>query len=726
MDSMTSRSWRGAVVCGWLAAQAMPAAFAQPLPAGGASGSQQATPTLETVTVTATRVEQPGFDVPASIDTLRIDAVGAQRPGVNLSEDLGRVPGVIVRNRQNYAQDLQVSSRGFGARAPFGVRGVRLSQDGVPFTMPDGQGQTGLFDLDSAARIEVLRGPFAALYGNSAGGLVSLFTEDAPERPTLRLGGGAGSFGSWKAGAGFGATIGGSGAARPAAADGAAKPAAGLGLVGSVSRFVTDGYRDHSRARRDMAGAKLAWTAGDASRFTLTATALDQPDTQDPLGLTREQLDADPTQAGTGALAFDTRKRIDHRQVGLGWQRQLGPQDTLQVRGYFGDRLVRQYLAFSGAAPGSSGGVVDLDRGFGGLGVQWTRTSRLAWGPFSFTLGVDYDRMSERRRGFVNDAGTIGELRRDELDSVWNFDQYAIAEWWFAERWRLAGGLRHSSVTFRVQDDFVTAANPDDSGRRDYSATRPVVGLLYVLDDAVNLYASAGRGFETPTFAELAYRPDGQPGLNFALEASTSASLEIGAKARLSRDTRINLALFSTTTDNDIVPDANVGGRVTFRNAARTTRQGLELGLESRLGRGFDAYLAYTWLDAAFDDYTSLAGVDLSGKALPGVPKSSLYGEVAWRHRPSGFVTALEAQWNAKVWVDDANSASASAYSIVNWRIGYDWQLAGWRVTPYLRVDNLFAERYVGSVIVNAANGRYYEPAPGRSWFGGAKASYAF
>jgi len=665
---------------------------------------------LDAVTVTATRIEQPSFDAPVSVDVIGVDPAAAQAPGVNLSESLGRAPGIVVRNRQNYAQDLQVSKRGFGARAAFGVRGVRLMQDGIPLTMPDGQGQTGLFDLDAAARIEVLRGPFAALYGNSAGGVLSLFTDGPPAAPTLRMSGGAGSFGAWKAGIGFGVPFG----------------DASAGFTGNFSRFATDGWRAHSRTRRDLVGAKLAWGDPGASRFTLTATALDQPDTQDPLGLTREQYEQDPRQAGTGALAFDTRKSVSHRQLGLEWTRRLGPADTLTLRGYAGDRRVTQFLAFSGAAASASGGVVDLDRGFGGLGLQWTRSGRTARGPYTLTLGLDHDRMDERRRGFVNDFGVAGELRRNEMDSVWNFDQYAIAEWWFAERWRLAGGLRRSSVSFRVRDDFVTAFNPDDSGRRDYSALRPVIGLLYAASDTVNLYAAAGRGFETPTFAELAYRPDGQPGMNFALEASASTNLELGLKAQLARDHRLNLALFRTGTRNDIVPDANLAGRATFRNAARTRRQGVELALESKLASGLEAWLAWTWIDAEFRDYASLSGVDLSGRALPGVPKHALHAELAWRHAASGFSTAIEAQWNARVWADDADTASADAWAVAHWRLGYDWRVAGWRVVPYLRIDNLFGERHVGSVIVNAVNGRYYESAPGRSWFGGVKASLPF
>lgn len=662
---------------------------------------------LEPVTVTATRSAQRAFDAPASVHVVGVDEIHAQRAGVNLSEALGNVPGLQVQNRQNFAQDLQVSSRGFGARASFGVRGVRLVQDGVPLTMPDGQGQTGLFDLDGAERIEVLRGPFAALYGNSSGGLVTVFTEDPPQQPTFGMRAGAGSFGARKLGIEFGGTTG------------------ALGARVDASRFRTDGWRDHSRTRRDLANARLVWS-GDASRFSLSATALDQPDTLDPLGLTRAQLASDPRQAGTGAVAFDTRKSVDHRQIGADWQRRIGDGSTLRIRAYGGERGLRQFLAFSGAAAGSSGGVVDLDRGFGGLNLQWTKSVRTANGRIDATIGVDYDRMNERRKGFVNDGGVVGALRRNESDTVRDFDQYALAEWWITPQWKLAGGARRSKVRFTVRDAFVDATNPDDSGSREYSATSPVLGALYALSDSANVYASVGRGFETPTFAELAYRPDGSPGLNFDLQASRSTNYEIGLKWRPATGTQAKLALFRTDTRDDIVPDANVGGRTTFRNAARTARRGLELGVDSALGRGFAASLAWTWMQAEFRDYRALDGSVLSGNRLPGVPKASLFAETTWRHATSGFVAGVEASWNGKVAVDDANTEHADAYAVTNLRAGFDLHAAGWRVEPFVRVDNVFDRRYVGSVIVNAAGGRFYEPAPKRNFHAGVRAQTAF
>ncbi|MCO5101002.1 MAG: TonB-dependent receptor [Burkholderiaceae bacterium] len=662
---------------------------------------------LEPVTVTATRSAQRAFDVPASVDVVGADAMHSQRPGVNLSEALGSVPGIRMQNRQNFAQDLQLSSRGFGARASFGVRGVRLVQDGIPLTMPDGQGQTGLFDLDSAERIEVLRGPFAALYGNSSGGLVTLFTEDPPRKPSFGVRAGAGSFGARKLGIEAGASTG------------------AFGARADASRFRTDGWRDHSRTRRDLANARFVWS-DEANRFTLGATALEQPDTLDPLGLTRAQVERDPRQAGTGAIAFDTRKNVDHRQIGADWQRRIGDGSALRIRAYGGERRMRQFLAFSGAAPGSSGGVVDLDRGFGGLNLQWTKSVRTANGRVDATIGVDYDRMNERRRGYVNDDGIAGALRRDESDTVRDFDQYALAEWWITPQWKLAGGARRSNIRFSVRDAFVDATNPDDSGSRSYAATSPVIGVLHALSDSANVYASIGRGFETPTFAELAYRPDGSAGLNFDLQASRSRNHEVGLKWWAAAATQAKLALFRTDTRNDIVPDANVGGRTTFRNAARTTRRGVELGVDSRLGHDLAISLAWTWMQATFRDYRALEGSVLSGNRLPGVPKASLFAEASWRHAATGFVAGVEASWSDKVPVDDANTEHADSYAIANLRAGFDLRAGGWRIEPFVRIDNVFDRRYVGSVIVNAARGRFYEPAPQRNFFAGVRAQATF
>ncbi len=661
----------------------------------------------QTVVVTAMRTQQSSFDTPAAIDAVDGEALREHKLRVNFSEGIGRVPGLNVQNRYNYAQDLQVSSRGFGARASFGVRGVRLLQDGIPLTMPDGQGQTGLFDLDAADQVEVLRGPFAALYGNSAGAVIHLITAPA-QRSRFELNATDAEDGLWRIGSTF------------------AGKAGAFDVSGNLSRFETDGVRVHSAARRDVANIKLRHTPDQRSSITVIANALDQPDTQDPLGLAQAQVDADPEQAGTNAIELNTRKSIRHTQGGLAYRRQFSDRNRLQAMGYAGDRDLAQYLANPSTALTGSGGVVDLARKFGGAGLQWDHSGQLGGTPYELTFGVEYDRMKERRRGFVNMAGTRGDLRRDEDDTVYDVNGHAIAEWRPTQRWLFAGGVRHSEVRFEIVDYFVAGPNPDDSGELNFDSTQPVVGALFEVTPRCNVFVSGGRAFETPTFAELAYRPDSSPGLNLDLKAATSDNYEAGAKLLLGEQSRLNATLFRSNTRQDIVTGPSpFPGRNTFVNAARAQREGAELSMHAMTGHGLDLNFAYTYTRARFDQFVNFAGVDLSGSRIPGVPAQSAYAEISWRPAAGGFSTGLEVRWIDRVYVNDANSAFAADYTAVNWHGGWRQRLVGWELSAFLRIDNVTDEEYVGSVIVNAANDRFFEPSPGRVFYLGVTAGYS-
>jgi iron complex outermembrane receptor protein len=660
---------------------------------------------IDPITVTATRRAERAFDVPASVDSIDASVLRNGQPQVNLSETLSRIPGVFAANRQNYAQDLQVSSRGFGARAAFGVRGVRLYQDGIPVTMPDGQGQTGSFSLLSAQRVEVLRGPFSALYGNASGGVISVFTEDPPAMPVLSFNGGGGSYGAGTFGVKLGATAGRAGA------------------VVAASEFVTDGYRDHSSARRDLTNAKLVLDATPTTRLTLIGNTQYQPETQDPLGLTRVQWAADPRSVDPVAIEFDTRKTINQMQVGAALDHAFTDALQLHVDAYGGQRMVRQYLSFSGNALTSSGGVTDLDRDYGGIGARIVWRGAALGRPLAVTLGGDFDRQHELRKGFVNNDGDLGDVRRNEDDTVRSYDIYAQAEWELAPAWSVTAGLRTSRVRYASDDHYVTAQNPDDSGSRSFDDTSPVLGVVFHATEQLNVYASYGEGFETPTFAELAYRTGGT-GLNFGLRPATSRAAEIGVKYRVGDRHRLNAALFNVDTRNEIVVDAATGGRTTFKNAGATTRRGAEVTWDGRYRHGLQAHVALTYLRAEFsDEFTTGAppSVVPSGTRLPGVPSKQAYGELAWvPGRWSNLDTAVEAIYVDRLYVNDRNVDAAPSYAVMNARIGFSQAVgtATWR--EFVRVNNLFDRNYAGSVIVGDTNNRFFEPAPGRNWFIGA------
>jgi iron complex outermembrane receptor protein len=671
----------------------------------------------DAVTVTATRVERPSLEVPASIDRVIAEDIRFARPQVNLSESLGRVPGIVVQNRQNYAQDLQISSRGFGARATFGIRGLRLLTDGIPASFPDGQGQVSHFDLGSAERIEVLRGPFSVLYGNASGGVINTLTESGAREPGAGGELALGSFGTWRA-------------ALKAGRGGAA-----ANWIASAARFRTDGWRRHSAAERDQLNAKVSVGLGAESTLALVANALDSPEVEDPLGLTRAQMNADPRQADPVAFAFNTRKSVSQAQAGVAFEHRFGGWRTRAAL-FGGHRDVRQFLAISLAlqsAPTHSGGVVDLDRDYGGASLRFSADASLLDRPLALAFGGEYERMAERRKGFLNNLGSIGGLKRDEDDVVSAAGVYAQAEWRFAEKWLALAGLRANRVAFRATDYFVAGpANQDDSGAKRYRAATPVAGLLYRVTPATSVYLNAGRGFETPTFAELANRLGGS-GFNFGLEAARSRHVEAGLKAHIAPGIRMNAALFEIGTRNEIVVESSAGGRATFKNAGRTRRSGLELGADAALRHGFEAALAWTRLEAKFrETLTTVAGAPAmavtvpAGNSLPGVPRSTFYGELRWRHASSGFSAALELQHGSRVFVNDQNTEAADAYTIASIAAMLVQRQGAWRFTGFLRIDNLGDRRYAASVIVNEGNGRFYEPAPGRSVLLGAQARYAF
>ena len=686
-------------------------------------GLAQTSAQLAPVVVTATRIDTPPFDVPASIDLIGGDSIRRGRAQVNISESLGQVPGLLARDRQNYAQDVQISVRGFGARSSFGIRGVRLYVDGIPATLPDGQGQISNVDLGSTDRIEVLRGPFSALYGNSSGGVIQVFSEEGSGAPTLSFGVSGGSDGALRL------------SSKVSGASG------GFGYVASVSRFTTDGYREHSAAERTLGNVKLSLLPDADSKLTLVANSLALPKAQDPLGLTRAQFEADPRSVDPSAKNFDTRKTVDQLQGGLIYERRLDANNALRALVYSGHRGTEQFQSIpvaTQANPLHPGGVISLGRNYSGTDLRWTLKSTLAEMPFALVAGLAYDKLDEHRVGLQNFIGTTlgvaGALRRDENNEVSNFDQYLQASTQVTSALSVNAGVRHSKVKFASTDHYIAGTNPDDSGATQFSATLPVLGVLYALSPELHLYATAGRGFETPTLNELAYRPSGATGLNLALQASRSTSAEVGVKARLAGLGELTAAVFETHTANEIATLSNVGGRATFQNVGATKRTGFELGWSAALAENLRAQAAVTWLDARYrNGFSTCAGAPCvtptqavaAGNQIPGIANTAVFAALNWA--PAlGWRGGVEGRLLSRVYVNDANSDAASGFFIASANVGYGVRLGAWELNGFARADNLFDRKTIGSVIVNEGNSRYFEPAPGRTWTAGVSAAYTF
>ncbi|MBD8354717.1 TonB-dependent receptor [Klebsiella pneumoniae] len=673
----------------------------------------------QTMVVTAAPTMVSELDTPAAVSVVNGDEMRQAAPRVNLSESLGAVPGLQVQNRQNYAQDLQLSIRGFGSRSTYGVRGLRIYVDGIPATMPDGQGQTSNIDIGSVDTIEVLRGPFSALYGNSSGGVINVTSQTGTQPPTVEASSYYGSFGTWHYGM------------KATGAVGDGSHAGDVDYTVSTNRFTTHGYRDHSGARKNLANARLGVRINDVSKLTLLLNSVDIK-ANDAGGLTADEWRDNPRQSPRGDQ-YNTRKNTRQTQAGLRYERQLSAQDDLSVMMYAGERETTQFQSIPRAPqlkPSHAGGVIDLTRHYQGIDTRLTHRGELLV-PVTPTAGLDYENMSERRKGYenfvmVNGAPQYGEqgaLRRNERNLMWNVDPYLQTQWQLTDKLSLDAGVRYSSVWFDSNDYYITPGNGDDSGDASYHKWLPAGSLKYALTDAWNVYLSAGRGFETPTINELSYRSDNQSGLNFGLKPSTNDTVEIGSKTRIGNGL-FTAALFQTNTDNEIVVDSSSGGRTSYKNAGKTRRQGMELGLDQQFGESWRLKAAWTWLDATYrtnvcDD------ASCNGNRIPGIARNMGYASFGYQPE-QGWYAGSDIRYMSDIMANDENTAKAPSWTVVGLTTGYKWSYGRMDMDLFGRIDNLFDREYVGSVIVNESNGRYYEPAPGRNYGIGLNLAWRF
>ncbi|HEY0198398.1 MAG TPA: TonB-dependent receptor [Rhodanobacter sp.] len=690
--------------------------------ASSTNGTRNKPVALPVVQVNATRLDIPPFDLPASLSVVSVAPASAAQPGINLSEAVTGIPGLLAHDRQNYAQDEQISIRGFGSRASFGVRSIRLYLDGIPATLPDGQGQVSHFNLDSADRVEVLRGPFSVLYGNAAGGVIQMWSADGTPVPQTTLGMFAGSNDTFRYSADTRGTVG------------------PVDYNVAASELLSGGYRQHSRVHRESDNAKFGIDLGDQRKLTLVINRFYQPTAQDALGLTRAQVDADPRQATAVASQYNTRKSSKQTQLGLVYEQSVGNDDQLRAMVYHGQRSIVQFLSIppgTQANPLQSGGVVAPDTDYGGTDLRWTHRGELASRDYEFVLGLSADYQHQRRLGFENfvgnELGVVGALRRNENDDVNDVDEYAQWYWHFADRWSLLLGARRDEVHFSEKDFYVTAANPDDSGSVAYGATTPVIGLQFRPGERVRLYASYGDGFETPSYNELGYRSDGQAGLAFQLRPARSHNMELGAKWQITSALEFDAAAFRSDTRNELSVDTNENGRSTYQNVGDARRQGVEFSLTGQLAENWQLSAGVTQLKARFrSDFLTCTSTPCAvpvtpvraGTRIPGVP--DLYGSLRLEHGADiGWRQGITLSGVGSVTVNDTDTQRAAGYGLIDVDASYTFALgSSTRLQLSASVDNLANRRYIGTVIVNDGNGRYFEPGPDRSYMLGARLTF--
>ena len=674
---------------------------------------------LAPIVVTGTRTEQNSFDLPIAIDVVKQEDIQNGQLQMTLSESLIRVPGITAQNRTQQAQDPQISSRGFGSRSAFGVRGVRVYVDGIPLTMPDGQGQPGVVDLSAIKSIEVMRGPFSALYGNSSGGVIQLFTEDAPDTPEI---GSTVMFGSYNT---------------KRQIINAAGIADGVEYLLNASNFESDGYRDNSESDKQQATAKFKFNISEDTKLTTLINWFEQ-DAQDPIGLDRARAFSSSTRDTVVPASINANTSVSrsHTQVGFNFEHAFNQNNKLSFIPYVGTRKNAQILTTSPTATTlatTNARLSEIDREFYGTDARWDNSGNIASMPYNISLGITYGKSSDDRldTNVLGSGLPISVLNRREENISTNFDRYVQGKLTVLPSVDLHAGVRRTKVRLEVKDDFTSGvgSNGNNSGSVSYEKTTPVFGVTWKVSPSVNLYANYGKGFETPTFIEAAFNTtaaDATP--NLSLKPSNSENFEIGAKTFLSDNTQANLTLFHIKTNDEIVTNQTLAGRSTFANANSTKRTGAEFSLDSDFDYGISTFFSYSLLNAKFDsDFTPTGGTIIqSGNRIPGTYRSQIYGEIAWQFEPVGFMMALEGRHNSKVYVNDRNTDTAPSYTIFNLRAGFEQNLAHWQFKEYIRVENMFDKEYIGSVRVNDGNALFFEPAADRNYLLGLSAAYKF
>ncbi len=707
---------------------------------------------LGDITVTATRVEKSALRVPAAVSTVGQDDIQLGRELLGLDESLNSVPGLFFQDRYNFAQDLRIAIRGFGARSNFGIRGIRMYADGIPMTTPDGQSNVDELDLGVTDRIEVIRGASSSLYGASSGGVINIYTEDGPQTPFVAARGIYGSYDEQRHQLKGGGQHG------------------QLNYLLGLSRLTLDGFRDHSEVESNNLNTKLRYDIDPSSALTLTVNVVHQPISDDPGALTVAELAPGATQAACRAagyensdgrsaascrnVAYDSGESVDQQKFGLSYNKQFGDKHEITVRNYYLWRTFENKLvAGGGGAPGTleallgnapsvngnpNSAWVEFDRFFFGGGAQYTYADRFFGHRNRFTLGFDIDKQEDDRQRYDNDLGTRGDLRFDELEEVLSRGVYAQNEFAITESVELTAGARYDVVDYDVSDYFLSDVTGDDSDSRSFDEVSPMIGLLWSPMQAINVYGNISTAFETPSTTEFANTAANGTagGLNPDLDAQTSVSYEIGVKGLIERaGVRYDVAVFHIDTEDELVNVALQGapiGRTFMENAEETTRDGVEAALiwQPAFVPGLTLSGAYTYSDFEYDSFTGsvggTTGVIFDGNALPGIPRHQFQGQVAYFHR-SGFYVGWDWLHVGDFYANNGNTVENESYTVANLRLGRDFAFGGWTVAPFLGFNNMFNAEYNGNVRLNQdANGRFFEPAPPSSLYGGITVRYDF
>ena len=636
--------------------------------------------TLSEVALQAPKTETPRNQLPFSLSVQSVDEFQKIYQQLSLQEYLVAVPGLFTQNANNYAQDLRISLRGFGARAAFGIRGIKLIVDGIPETTPDGQGQLDNLPLGLLSSVEVLRGPSASLYGNASGGVLYLNTLDQLENETIQLQSRLGAYGfqSYQLNTSL-------------------KGEKTVALL-HINRTKTDGFRQNSGFEQTLFNTKIKHRLSSKSTLQLQLNYTDSPRAEDAGGITLEDTELDWSQARQRNVAYDTYESVNQFKSGLRWQQDWGDQWNLDTYGFY------TFRDFYGKLPFENGGIIDLTRNYFGFG------SRLNYiqDKHRWQIGIETAQQADQRDRYLNLNGAQGSLSFSQLESFGSFGIYILDE----VRWEKV--LLRTSLRY---DDLRLGAD-SISEDQTYQVLNPSVGLSYEVASQHRLFADFSSSFETPALSELSANPSGAEGLNLELEPARALNYELGWKGLWAK-IRMEANVFFIESTNEILPYELEAfpGRSFYRNAGATQRWGVEV---------FGSYQWEQWeLQASMTQaqYRFTENNTSEGNTLPGIPNSQFFLQVGYTSLQN-WQFQLTGEHIGSLYADTDNAVQIEAFQKVRLQGGKTIALGDLELNLFAGINNLFDVRYFDNIRLNAFGGRYYEPAPGRNAFFGLSAAF--
>ncbi len=643
---------------------------------------------LEPVTVSSSRFLSKDIQIPLSITVIDQSRLQVGQSKVSLFESLGAVPGVFATNSENFAQDLRISIRGFGARAAFGIRGIKIISDGIPESIPDGTAKVGNLDVGMMERMEIIKGPSSGLYGNASGGVISLFSEN-PKEHFAEFQANFGAYGlqryQFKTGQEVGKVI----------------------YFVSASRLLSTGYRVQNSIERNFLNGKVIYNFTNKNKLTFLVNYIDSPLAEDPGALIQSELDKNRQQVRPQNITFKASETFKQQRIALIYDHTFNEKHQINARVFYLNRdfTNRQALQASGQ--------IAFNRDFSGGGFNYQFTTK----KYRLKMGLDLENQQDNRQRYDNLLGEKGTLRLDQIEEFRNVGIFLLQEFAIIPKLKLSLNTRFDDIQLKISDKFLSDGN--QSATQSFQRFSPMLGLSFSPTLSQAIFANISTNFETPSLNELSNNPTGFGGFNPDLNPQKSRNYEVGYKGILNKKFRADVSLFYIEVEDEIVPFQllNQVGRTYFRNAGLSERKGLELGLTYKIRSGLTTYFNYTYSDFQYRNYVTTAG-KFDGNTLPGIPKHNIYGEI--RYFPSiGIYAIAQIRSIGELYADDANLTKNNSYVTVNLRAGFRKQIKNLLIEPFVGINNLFNEIYNANVQINATANRYFEPAQGSFLFGG-------